>query len=565
MDVTYGYDLDGKVTRTTVELNSYSYTYSYDARGRFEKITDALTGQLQYQYYYDAASNLTKRHNFINNVDQVFTYNALDWITDRDLLKGTTPLASETYNHNPLGQVTLIDRDGTNDDRFGYYLNGELNWATYDSTVFKDMTYTLDRGGNRIKTYDGSTWKNYTATGINQYTTAEDLAVTTNAEHQITLYNGITFGYLNDGQLTYVSNGTSSMNFYYDALGRCVKRVKDGWDAKYSYYDGERELLECGSGGGAAYRNVYGKGIDEILMRQDTTNNWLLYFQQDHLGNVTELTWGSGDVVEIFQYDAFGLLNKTASGWGVPFLFNGRRYLSEYGIYEYRARGYHPKLGRFTSEDPKLFDAGDYNLFRYCDNDPLDRTDPMGLDFKDDYEGRADKFYLSPNPVVRSGEDFYGITPGQATVRVTPAGNNLVLQKYDVWIGQRQIATKTRAWGARRERAIEATKEHEEKHVAKAKEIHDRYAKLINQVIGHVGAGEDAGKAASIKDRELREEFGREWRSHEPKSEWSDIRKREDDGNTRHNFNYYHYQQQQIAQQRFESPSTQFFIQIVHY
>jgi hypothetical protein len=31
------------------------------------------------------------------------------------------------------------------------------------------------------------------------------------------------------------------------------------------------------------------------------------------------------------------------------------------------------------SEDPKLFDAGDYNLFRYCHNDPVDCTDPMGL------------------------------------------------------------------------------------------------------------------------------------------------------------------------------------------
>ena len=30
------------------------------------------------------------------------------------------------------------------------------------------------------------------------------------------------------------------------------------------------------------------------------------------------------------------------------------------------------------SEDPKLFDAGDYNLFRYCHNDPIDFTDPMG-------------------------------------------------------------------------------------------------------------------------------------------------------------------------------------------
>jgi hypothetical protein len=32
------------------------------------------------------------------------------------------------------------------------------------------------------------------------------------------------------------------------------------------------------------------------------------------------------------------------------------------------------------SEDPKLFDAGDYNLFRYCHNDPVDMTDPMGTD-----------------------------------------------------------------------------------------------------------------------------------------------------------------------------------------
>jgi len=31
------------------------------------------------------------------------------------------------------------------------------------------------------------------------------------------------------------------------------------------------------------------------------------------------------------------------------------------------------------SEDPKGFDAGDYNLFRYVGNEPLDRTDPMGL------------------------------------------------------------------------------------------------------------------------------------------------------------------------------------------
>jgi hypothetical protein len=40
-------------------------------------------------------------------------------------------------------------------------------------------------------------------------------------------------------------------------------------------------------------------------------------------------------------------------------------------------------LGRFTGEDPKGFAAGDYNLFRYCGNDPEDHTDPMGLAYDD--------------------------------------------------------------------------------------------------------------------------------------------------------------------------------------
>jgi RHS repeat-associated protein len=66
------------------------------------------------------------------------------------------------------------------------------------------------------------------------------------------------------------------------------------------------------------------------------------------------------------------------SSYDNRFLFTGREFLGVW--YEYRARTYHPLLGRFMSEDPKLFDAGDYNLYRYCHNDPLDLTDPMGLD-----------------------------------------------------------------------------------------------------------------------------------------------------------------------------------------
>ena len=40
---------------------------------------------------------------------------------------------------------------------------------------------------------------------------------------------------------------------------------------------------------------------------------------------------------------------------------------------------YQPELGRFMQPDPKHFTAGDYNLYRYCHNDPVNLSDPTGL------------------------------------------------------------------------------------------------------------------------------------------------------------------------------------------
>ncbi len=45
----------------------------------------------------------------------------------------------------------------------------------------------------------------------------------------------------------------------------------------------------------------------------------------------------------------------------------------------YRARYFEPKLGRFLSEDPIGF-AGGVNFYNYVLNDPVNLTDPFGLD-----------------------------------------------------------------------------------------------------------------------------------------------------------------------------------------
>lgn len=113
------------------------------------------------------------------------------------------------------------------------------------------------------------------------------------------------------------------------------------------------------------------------------------------------------------------------------FLFTGREYAEKFKFYEYRARAYNPELGRFMSEDPigfkmagaKTADAirmmfpslpetysdSEFNLYRYCANDPLDKTDPMGL-FTIEFDA---SFPESARPTV---------TAAVSTVRVTERG-----------------------------------------------------------------------------------------------------------------------------------------------
>ena len=65
--------------------------------------------------------------------------------------------------------------------------------------------------------------------------------------------------------------------------------------------------------------------------------------------------------------------------------------MPDLGLYDYRNRAYSPELGRFLQTDPKSFDADPSNLYRYCGNEPIDRTDPMGLE-ENNY-GYVNPFY----------------------------------------------------------------------------------------------------------------------------------------------------------------------------
>lgn len=48
----------------------------------------------------------------------------------------------------------------------------------------------------------------------------------------------------------------------------------------------------------------------------------------------------------------------------------------------YRQRYYNPGTTRFLTEDPKGFAGGHLNLYNYVGNNPILRTDPLGLDYR---------------------------------------------------------------------------------------------------------------------------------------------------------------------------------------
>ena len=132
---------------------------------------------------------------------------------------------------------------------------------------------------------------------------------------------------------------------------------------------------------------IYGNGIDDIV-RMDVfsgSTGTPYYFHQDHIGNVTAITDGSGNVVERVSYDLYGKPTftdgsgsaLTQSSIGNTLLFQSREYDGETSLYHFRARAYDPFMGRFLQTDPMGY-ADSMNLYQAFNMNPFNFTDPMG-------------------------------------------------------------------------------------------------------------------------------------------------------------------------------------------
>ena len=116
-----------------------------------------------------------------------------------------------------------------------------------------------------------------------------------------------------------------------------------------------------------------------------TTGN--LYFQ-DSLGNTSHVTDAAGNLLERYTYDAFGtptFYNSTsdhtqsAPGLHIKHLFQGQLWTQETGLNDYRNRVELPVIGVFLQPDPIGFKGDAANVYRFCNNNAVNRSDPLGL------------------------------------------------------------------------------------------------------------------------------------------------------------------------------------------
>jgi RHS repeat-associated protein len=142
-------------------------------------------------------------------------------------------------------------------------------------------------------------------------------------------------------------------------------------------------IAEVKPNGNIKRKYIHGPRVDEILAQKN--NNNTLYLTRDGLGSTRELIKENGNVGQRFDYDPFGAVtvmdkdgNVVSDTPKTNYLFTGREFQSESGLYNYRNRFYHPRVGRFLQPDPIGMDGG-INIYTYAGDNPINKIDPLGL------------------------------------------------------------------------------------------------------------------------------------------------------------------------------------------
>ena len=114
----------------------------------------------------------------------------------------------------------------------------------------------------------------------------------------------------------------------------------------------------------------------ELLASDAKSAKTYYHYASDEMGSITHVTDEEGNILNRYEYDAWG--NLTAEEEQVPnrFKYTEEQFDPITQQYYLRARFYNPALARFMQEDTYRGDG--LNLYAYCANNPVRYVDPSG-------------------------------------------------------------------------------------------------------------------------------------------------------------------------------------------
>jgi len=382
----------------------------YDAWGRVTWLRNyAVSGGdniARYAYGYSYASEIKYQENL-----------SLD-LTDHDELYGYDNLHRLTSFKRGTLNANKDDITGTPDRQQSWTLDHVGNWENPSG-----LAIDSDDNGN-----PGTPSDERTHNSVNEVTTidpegavgsfnvthddAGNLSILPDRANPTTTADCFTYDYRN--RLIKVEHTTTYdqqpptwntvVQYFYDGLNRRVKKdLTSGTDVIY-LYDGWQCIEEREDDGGtweARRQYVYGgRYIDEpLIFDKDYDSDGICtdfnyggsrgahryYYAQQVNYNVTAMVVDDGDgsvtFIEWAEYDPYGAATVTIadgqSATGNPYLFQGRRWEEEAGLYYFRNRWYSAELGRFLQRDPAGYVDG-MGLYRAVRDNPISLTDPSG-------------------------------------------------------------------------------------------------------------------------------------------------------------------------------------------
>jgi len=173
--------------------------------------------------------------------------------------------------------------------------------------------------------------------------------------------------------------GWDRIEYAYDAAGRRIEKKVDGATQVKYVYDGDHIIAEYNSAGTLLRKYVHGPCVDEPICMIEASGTYAgtHYYHYDALGSCVAMTNSAGNVTQLYEYSVYGQVAASDESHPNRFMFTGREFDKDTGLYYYRARYYHPEIGRFLQTDPIGYGAG-MNLYWYCNSNPVRFTDPYG-------------------------------------------------------------------------------------------------------------------------------------------------------------------------------------------